>query len=184
MALGSVDEFKARLAGGGARPNLFQVTLNNPAGGLGVDIDADLTSFMCEATSLPASTIGTLIVPFRGRQLKLAGDRTFDVWTTTIINDVNFKLRNAFETWMNAIVNHADIGGVSQNLNQYCADLTVTQFDRDESIKKIYSFKDAWPSEVSTIDLSYATGEEIERFTVTWTYQYWTSNTTDGINAA
>ena len=85
---------------------------------------------------------------------------------------------------MNAIVNHADIGGVSQNLNQYCADLTVTQFDRDESIKKVYSFKDAWPSEVSTIDLSYATGEEIERFTVTWTYQYWTSNTTDGINAA
>ena len=110
MALGSVDEFKARLAGGGARPNLFQVTLNNPAGGLGVDIDADMTSFMCEATQLPASTIGTLIVPFRGRQLKLAGDRTFDVWTTTIINDVNFKLRNAFETWMNAIVNHADIG--------------------------------------------------------------------------
>ena len=84
MALGSVDQFKARLAGGGARPNLFQVNLNNPRGGLGVDIDADLTSFMCEATSLPASSIGTIPLSFRGRQLKLAGDRTFDAWTTQI----------------------------------------------------------------------------------------------------
>ena len=183
MALGSVDQFKARLAGGGARPNLFQVTLNNPRGGLGVDIDADLTSFMCEATSLPASSIGTIPLSFRGRQIKLAGDRTFDAWTTQIINDVNFKLRNAFEVWMNAIANHADIGG-TQLLEQYCTDLQVKQFDRDETVKKVYTFKDAWPADISSIDLSYATGEEIERFTVTWQYQYWTSNTTDGVNAA
>ena len=111
MALGSVDQFKARLTGGGARSNLFQVTMNNPRGGLGVDVDADLSSFLCEAAQLPASTVGTIVVPFRGRQLKIAGDRTFAEWTVTIINDVNFKLRNAFETWMNAIANHADIGG-------------------------------------------------------------------------
>ena len=173
MALGSIDQFKARLTGGGARANLFQVNLNNPRGGLGVDIDPDLTSFMCEATSLPASSIGTIPLSFRGRQLKLAGDRTFDAWTTQIINDVNFKLRNAFEVWMNAIANHADIGG-TQLLQEYCTDLQVKQFDRDESVKKVYTFKDAWPADISSIDLSYATGEEIERFTVTWQYDFFT----------
>ena len=166
MALGSVDQFKARLTGGGARSNLFQVTMNNPRGGLGVDVDADLSSFLCEAAQLPASTVGTIIVPFRGRQLKIAGDRTFAEWTVTIINDVNFKLRNSFETWMNAIANHADIGGT-----------------QNETIKKTYTFKDCGPADVSAIDLSYA-AEDIERFTVTWNYQYWTSDTTDGVNAA
>jgi|TARA_B100000925_G_scaffold147852_1_gene110896 hypothetical protein len=182
MALGSVDQFKARLTGGGARSNLFQVTMNNPRGGLGVDVDADLSSFLCEAAQLPASTVGTIIVPFRGRQLKIAGDRSFAEWTVTIINDVNFKLRNAFETWMNAIANHADIGG-TQNPELYFADLQVSQFDRNETVKKTYTFKDCWPADVSAIDLSYA-AEDIERFTVTWNYQYWTSNTTDGVNAA
>ena len=181
MALGSVDQFKARLTGGGARSNLFQVTMKNPRGGLGVDIDADLSSFLCEAAQLPASTVGTIPISFRGRQLKIAGDRTFDVWTVTIINDVNFKLRNAFETWMNAIANHADIGG-TQNPELYFADLQVTQFDRDETVKKVYTFKDCWPTDLSAIDLSYG-AEDIERFSVTWNYQYWTSNTTDGTGA-
>ena len=181
MALGSVDQFKARLTGGGARSNLFQVTMYNPRGGLGVDIDADLSSFLCEAAQLPASTVGTIPISFRGRQLKIAGDRTFDVWTVTIINDVNFKLRNAFETWMNAIANHADIGG-TQNPELYFADLQVTQFDRDETVKKVYTFKDCWPTDLSAIDLSYG-AEDIERFSVTWNYQYWTSNTTDGTGA-
>ncbi len=184
MALGSVDQFKARLAAGGARGNLFQVTLNNPRGGLGVDIDADLSSFLCESASLPASTIGLIEVPFRGRRLKLAGDRTFDTWSVTIINDVNFKLRNAFERWSHAISRHTDIGGL-QNAELYFADLEVTQFDRDESVKKTYKFKDAWPQDISNIELSYADADNIERFTVTWQYQYWTSDTTDqGINAA
>ena len=156
--------------------------MNNPRGGLGVDVDADLSSFLCEAAQLPASTVGTIPVAFRGRQLKIAGDRTFDVWTVTIINDVNFKLRNAFETWMNAIANHADIGG-TQDPNLYFTDLQVTQFDRNETVKKVYTFKDAWPADISAIDLNYA-AEDIERFSVTWNYQYWTSNTTDGINAA
>ena len=182
MALGSIDQFKARLTGGGARANLFQVNLNNPRGGLGVDVDADLSSFLCEAAQLPASTLGTIVVPYRGRQLKIAGDRTFDQWTVTIINDVEFKLRNAFETWMNAIANHADIGG-TQNPELYFTDLQVKQFDRDETIKKIYNFKDAWPVDVSAIDLSFGDVDTIERFSVTWQYQYWTSNTTDGVSS-
>jgi len=178
MALGSVDEFKARLAGGGARGNLFQVTLANPRGGLGVNLDVDFSSFMCEAAQLPASTVGTIVVPFRGRQLKMAGDRTFDVWTVTIINDTGFRIRDEMEKWMNAIANHADAGG-TQNPELYFTDLKVEQFDRDNSVIKEYTFKDAWPSEVSAIDLSYGDTDTIERFTVTWQYQYWTSNTTD-----
>jgi len=178
MALGSVDQFKARLAGGGARGNLFQVTLANPRGGLGVNLDVDFASFMCEAAQLPASTVGTITIPFRGRQMKVAGDRTFDVWTVTVINDTGFKIRNEMEKWMNAIANHADAGGI-QNPELYFTDLKVDQFDRDNSVIKTYTFKDAWPSEISAIDVSYGDTDTIERFTVTWQYQYWTSNTTD-----
>ena len=179
MALGSVDEFKARLAGGGARGNLFQVTLANPRGGLGVNLDIDFASFMCEAAQLPGSTIGVIPIQFRGRTLKVAADRTFDVWTTTIINDTDFKIRNELETWMNAIANHADAGGI-QNPELYFADLKVDQFDRDESVIKSYTFRDAFPTDISPIDLSYTDTDTIERFTCTWQYQYWVSDTTDG----
>ena len=178
MALGSVDEFKARLAGGGARGNLFQVTLANPRGGLGVNIDIDFASFMVEAAQLPGSTIGVINIPFRGRTLKMAGDRTFDVWTTTIINDTDFKIRNELEKWSNAIANHADAGGI-QNPELYFADLKVEQFDRDNSVIKSYTFRDAFPTEIAAIELSYADTDTIERFTCTWQYQYWVSDTTD-----
>ena len=177
MALGSVDEFKSRLTGGGARGNLFQITLANPRGGLGVELDIDFASFMCEGGQLPASTVGTIEIPFRGRQLKVAGDRVFDPWSVTVINDTEFKVRDQMEVWMNAIANHADAGGV-QNPELYFADLKVEQFDRDERVIKTYTFKDAWPSAVSAIELSYA-DDQIERFTIEWQYQYWTSNTTD-----
>ena len=177
MALGSVDEFKSRLTGGGARGNLFQVTLNNPRGGLGVALDVDFASFMCEAAQLPASTVGTIEIPFRGRRLKVAGDRVFDPWTVTVINDTGFKIRDEMEKWMNAIANHADAGGV-QNPELYFADLQVQQFDLDESVIKTVTIKYAWPSSLSAIELSYA-DDQIERFQIEWQYQYWTSNTTD-----
>jgi len=178
MALGSVDEFKSRLTGGGARGNLFQVTLANPRGGLGVGLDVDFASFMCETAQLPGSTVGTIVIPFRGRQLKVAGDRTFDAWTVTVINDTEFKIRNAMERWMNAIANHADAGG-TQAPDLYFADLKVEQFDRDENVIKTYRFRDAWPSEVAPIELSYGDNDTIEIFSITWQYQYWTSDTTD-----
>ena len=177
MALGSVDEFKSRLTGGGARGNLFQITLANPRGGLGVELDIDFASFMCEGGQLPASTVGTIEIPFRGRRLKVAGDRVFDPWTVTVINDTEVKVRDQMEVWMNAIANHADAGG-TQNPELYFADLSVQQFDRDERVIKTYTFKDAWPSSVSAIELSYADAE-VERFQIEWQYQYWTSNTTD-----
>ena len=178
MAIGSIDDFKAKLAGGGSRANLFRVTLNNPAG-LAAGLNLELAAFMCEAAQLPESTVGLIEIPFRGRRFKIAGERTFAEWTGTVINDTQFVTRNALERWMNAIANHADAGG-AQDPRVYFTDLHVDQLGRDNEILKTYTFKDAWPQNISAIDLSY-TAEDIERFTVTWQYQYWTSNTTDGV---
>jgi len=170
----SVDDFKAKLRGGGARPNLFKATLNFPgyAGG-----DAELTSFMCEAAQLPGSTMAPIIVPFRGRQLKVAGDRVFDTWTPTIINDTNFSVRNAMERWMNGMNAHSTNTGLT-NPADYEADLLVDQLDRDESIIKRYTFRGCFPTAISPIDLSYGANDEIERFTVEFQVQYWEANTT------
>ena len=103
MAILGVDDFKSKIRGGGARPNLFKVTLNFPgyAGG-----DVELASFMCKTGQLPASTIAPITVPFRGRQLQMAGDRTFEPWSVTIINDTDFNVRDAMERWMNGMAAH------------------------------------------------------------------------------
>lgn len=173
MVLG-VDDFKAKLRGGGARPNLFKATINFPgyAGG-----DVELTSFMCEAAQLPGSTTGLIEVPFRGRRLKLSGDRTFEPWTVTIINDTNMAVRDAMERWMNGINSHSTNTGISDPL-LYEADLKVEQIDKAGDTIKTYDFRGCFPTAVSPIDLSYGSENEIERFTVEFQIQYWESNTT------
>lgn len=170
----SVDDFKAKLKGGGARPNLFKATINFPAYAGG---DVELTSFMCEAAQLPGSTMGLITIPFRGRQLKIAGDRTFEAWSPTIINDTDFKIRNAMERWMNGINAHSANTGLTAPID-YEADLIVEQLDRDESVLKTYVFRGCFPTAISPIDLAYGTNDEIERFTVEFQVQYWESNTT------
>jgi hypothetical protein len=174
MAILGVDDFKAKLRGGGARPNLFQATINFPAYAGG---DVELTSFLCEAAILPASTMGVITVPFRGRQLKISGDRTFDVWTPTIINDTDFNVRNAMERWMNGMNAHQANTGLTTPVD-YQADLLVDQIDRDGSVLKSYTFRGCFPTAVSQIDLAYSSTDEIERFTVEFQVQYWESNTT------
>ena len=174
MAILGVDDFKSKLRGGGARPNLFKATINFPAYAGG---DVELTSFLCEAAQLPGSTLGTIIVPFRGRQLKMAGDRTFDVWTPTIINDTDFNVRNAMERWMNGMNQHNENTGLT-NVTDYEADLIVEQIDKDGTTLKTYNFRGCFPTSVSPIDLSYATTDDIERFTVEFQVQYWESDTT------
>ena len=169
-----VDDFKAKLKGGGARPNLFRVTLNFPAYAGG---NAELTSFMCKGAQLPASTINAVEVPFRGRQLKIAGDRTFDVWTPTIINDTDFGIRNSMERWMNGMNAHSANTGLVNPVD-YEADLIVEQLDKDGSTVKTYNFRGCFPTAVSPIDLSYASENDIERFSVEFQVQYWESDTT------
>ena len=174
MAILGVDDFKAKLRGGGARPNLFQVTINYPAF---TDGNPELTSFLVEAAELPGSTFGQILVPFRGRQLKMAGDRTFAEWTTTIINDTDFAIRDALERWMNGINGHNANTGLAVPV-AYEADLKVEQLDREGDIIKTYNFRGAYPQDLAPIPLSFGDNDNIERFTCTWVYQYWESNTT------
>ena len=173
MAILGIDDFKSKLTGGGARINMFKATLNYPSfvGG-----DVEKTSFLCKAASLPASTITQLPVKFRGRELKMAGDRTFADWAVTIINDTDFAIRDAFERWSNGINAHSANTGLA-NTNDYFVDLMVEQLDRDGSTLKKYDFRGCWPSEIAAIEVSNDS-EGIEDFAVTFAVQYWESNTT------
>jgi hypothetical protein len=169
-----VDDFKAKLKGGGARPNLFKVTLNFPAYARG---DVELTSFMCKGAQLPASNIQPIAIPFRGRQLQISGDRIFEPWQVTIINDTDFSVRNSLERWMNGINGHSSNTGLP-NPADYQADLIVDQLDRQENVLKRYVFRGAFPTLISPIDLNYDTVGTIEEFTCEFQIQYWTSDTT------
>ena len=174
MAILGVDDFKSKLRGGGARPNLFKATVNFPgyAGG-----DVELTSFLCKTAQLPASVMNVMEVPFRGRQLKMAGDRTFEPWTVTILNDTDFVIRNAMERWMNGINGHQSNTGLVNPVD-YQADLIVEQLDRDGESVKTYNFRGCFPTNVSAIDVNYETNDVIEEFTVDFQVQYWESDTT------
>ena len=174
MAILGIDDFKAKLRGGGSRPNLFRATINFPGYAEG---NTEITSFLCKAAQLPASVMNFIDVPFRGRQLKIAGDRTFEVWTPTMSNDTDFEIRNAMERWMNGINAHqANTGFV--NPIDYQADLLVEQLDRHETVLKTYNFRGCFPTNVSAIDLNYETVDQIEEFTVEFQVQYWESDTT------
>jgi|TARA_A100001015_G_scaffold111609_1_gene123929 hypothetical protein len=164
-----VDDLKAKLSGGGARPNLFRATINFPgyAGG-----NTELTSFLCKAAQLPSSVIGQIDVPFRGRQLKVAGDRTFENWTITVINEDGFTVRNSFERWANGINEHRNGTGIL-NPADYQSDLIIEQLNRQEEVIKTINLRGSFPVNVAGIDLSYDTTDTIEEYTVEFAYQYW-----------
>ena len=174
MAILGVDDMKAKLVGGGARPNLFKVTMAFPSY---VTANVELASYMCKATSMPASTIAPIEVPFRGRQLKVAGDRTFDPWSVTIINDTDFNVRNSFEQWMNGINQHKANTGLTQP-SSYMADMIVEQLDKDGTVEKTYNIRGTFPTNLGAIELSYETGDTIEEFEVELQVQYWESDKT------
>tara|TARA_B100000745_G_scaffold146337_3_gene95743 strand:- start:1061 stop:1699 length:639 start_codon:yes stop_codon:yes gene_type:complete len=191
--LRTITDFKTALQGGGARPNLFEVDIPViPTVAEGIDWDADTFKFLCKAAALPASNVAPIDVPFRGRILKVAGDRTFDTWTVTVINDEDFKLRSAFELWMNGISKLDNNTGATQP-SSYMANAIVHQLGRGAdkgrhsktnsdiaggtAIKPLrtYMFNDIFPTNISQIDLSYDTGDTIEEYTVEFQVQYWTA---------
>ena len=174
MAILGVDDFKSKLVGGGARANLFKVTLNYPGYAEG---DVELSSFMCKTAQMPASLIEPIPVLFRGRTLQIAGDRTFEPWTITVINDVGFEVRNAMERWMNGINNHNENTGLS-NPTDYQADAIVEQLNKEGIATKRYDFRGLFPTNISEIEVSYDSENTIEEFTVEFQLQYWESNTT------
>jgi hypothetical protein len=168
----TISDFKSKLTGGGARPNLFEVELAFPSA---VAIDNDVlqkSRFLVKAAALPASTIANIDIPFRGRILKVAGDRTFETWTITVINDVDFSIRSAMEKWMNSINKMTDGTGLTNPVD-YQKDAVVKQFDRDGSVLRSYKFWDIFPTNISTIDLNYETTDTIQEFTVEMQVHYW-----------
>ena len=174
--MANINDFKAKLAGGGARPNQFKVTMPFP-GYSQVGGEIEELAFLCKVTQLPAMTVGMVTVPFRGRQIKIAGDRTYADWTITVINDTNFKLRNAFERWQNGINNATDGEGLT-NPADYQVDAFVDQLDRNGATIKSYTLRGAYPIDIAQIELDYGNNDTIEEFQVTFNYQYFESNTT------
>ena len=201
----TIDSFRSRLVGGGARPNLFEVKLVYPEGIATSVADKELpidTRFMVNAANLPASNINVIDIPFRGRNLKIAGDRTFDIWTITVINDTSFRLRNAFEAWMNRInrVDNAtgevtpidyqtnayvyqlgrDVtkAGSSVGVSEYIGD-SVGKLGKQKAtnakveVLKTYKFHGIFPTNVSAIELSYDQSDSVEEFTVDLQVQWW-----------
>ena len=176
----TISNFKSALIGGGARPNLFEVELTTLPNG--VAWDADKFRYMCKASSLPASNIAAIDVPFRGRIFKVAGDRTIETWSVTIINDEDFKLRNAFEEWMEQIAKLDNNLGATLP-ESYMTNATVYQLGRGStpssknsdgsanSVLKEYEFIDIFPTTISAIDLSYDSSDAIEEFTVDFNVQ-------------
>ena len=188
----NISQFKSKMIGSGARPNLFEVDVTFPTGvnlavqgdGTG-QFDKENFRFLCKAAALPASTITPIPVPFRGRELKVAGDRTIDVWTVSVINDENFIHRRAFEAWMQNIAQYGDHSGLT-NPNDYMGNAIVYQLGRspsntqgnnttgeDANILAQYRFIDIFPTAVSAIDLSYDSTDAIEDFTVDFQVQYY-----------
>ena len=187
----TLSQFKSKLIGGGTRPNLFEVSIPtfpsaiSEAWSAGDDSENGIFKFLCKATALPASNLGSIEIPFRGRTLKVAGDRTFDDWTVTIINDEDFKLRTAFERWSNVMSRLDDATGVT-NPTSYMTDGYVQQLGRgsqigaasndggESSVLRSYKFFDVFPITVGEIALSYDTTDQLEEFDVTFRYQYFT----------
>ena len=170
--LRTITGFKSKLAGGGTRPNLFEVEIAFP-NETAIDNDTkEKSRFLIKAAALPASNITPIDVNFRGRILKIAGDRTFDTWTVTVLNDVDFSIRSAFEKWMNLINKMEDNTG-EQDPAIYQPDAYVHQLDRDGSTLRTYKFHDVFPTNISAQDLSYETTDTIEEFTVELQVQWW-----------
>ena len=172
----NINDFKAKLAGGGARANQFKVTMPFP-GYAQVGGEIEDLAFLARATSIPSMEVANINVPFRGRAVKIAGDRTVDSWEITVLNDTNFKLRNAFERWSNGINNMTDNEGLTNPVD-YQVDAFVDQLDRNGNTIKSYTLRGAWPINIGAIDLDYDEKTEIETFTVELQYQYYESNTT------
>ena len=180
----TLSDFKSALSGGGARANLFEVGITLPTSA-STSAGTLPTNFLmlCKAANLPASNVSNIDIPFRGRVFKVAGDRTFDTWQITVINDTGFAIRKFMEDWMQHIAQYKDASG-SANPSDYMANAEVTQLKRKASTisstkeggvdKDVsYKFVDIFPTNISAIDLSFDTSDAIEEFTVEFQVNYW-----------
>jgi len=176
----NITEFRSRLSGGGARANLFEVEIAFPEE-LVIDLNlvTDKVPFLVKAAEIPASNLGNIPVPYRGRVLPVAGDRTFDPWTVTIINDTDFIIRDAMEKWSNSI-NDLQTAQGTINPEVYQRSAQVKQLSREgsapgdpEKTLRIYNFQGIYPNTVSSIPLDFGATDQIEEFQVTFNYLFY-----------
>lgn len=184
----NIQQFRSAMSLDGARPNLFEVALTFPqvatagtpasarAGSDGLST-AEQFRFFCRAAQLPGSTVNSIPVNYFGRELKFAGNRTFPEWTVTLLNDEDFKIRNAFELWMNGLNSHRfNLRNANfQNSTQYSTQATVTQFSKTGEALKSYTFVGMFPIDVTPIDVDWSANDTIEEYSVTFAYQWWES---------
>jgi len=170
----SINNFRAQLQGQGARPNLFEVTVPFP-GAVNPGEAGQKMTFMCKGAQIPGADLGMVTVPYFGRQIKLAGNRTFAEWTTTVINDEDFAVHAGLTNWMSAINTH---GGNEKLINgtEYQVDAQVTHYTKSGDVAKVVTLVNCWPSSVAAIDLAWDTNDTLEEFSVTWQYDYWQVN--------
>lgn len=169
-----INDFAANLQGGGARPNIFEVFCGNVPK-IGGSQSLQKMTYLCKAATIPMSEVTKIAVPYRGRNVYVAGVRQFEeTWNTTVINDTDFVIRRAMEAWQNAIHSHeANIG--ETDLQLYSTDITVTQLHHlDGGGLRTYKFAHAWPSQVAAIDLAADSNDAIEEFEIQWAYSWWT----------
>ena len=176
----NITEFRSRLTGGGARANLFEIEIAFPDE-LGIDFNlvTDKVPFLVKAAEIPASNLGNIPVPYRGRVLPVAGDRTFDPWTVTIINDTDFIIRDAMEKWSNSI-NDLQTAQGTISPEVYQRNALVTQLSREganpsdpEKVLRTYKFEGIYPNTVSSIPLDFGATDQIEEFQVTFNYLFY-----------
>lgn len=167
----NINEIKSQLTFGGAKASLFQVAITNPINGV-----ADLkTPFMVQTAQIPEASMGVIEIPYFGRKVKVAGDRTFGEWTVTIINDEDFLIRNAMEQWMASINSHE--GNVTQlgtsSASEYKAQAQITQYSKTGQALRTYNFNGLFPTSIAAIGMDWNTTDDIERFDVTFQYDWW-----------
>jgi len=170
----NVYEFRSQMQGDGARPNLFQVEMNFPLFANAGNAD-EIIRFFCKTAGLPGSTVNSVPIQYFGREIKVAGNRTFADWTITIINDEDFVIRNAFERWMAALNSHSTNlrNNIARSATSYGVDAVVRQYGKTGNEIKSYKFIGMFPTDVSQIDVDWGSNDTIEEFTVTMAYQYW-----------
>lgn len=173
----NINDFRTQLTGDGARPNLFEVRLNFPSYVQGAGTAALKSTFMVKSAQLPGSTLGIAPVNYFGREVKVAGNRTFADWTVTVINDEDFAIRNAFESWMRGL--NENENNVRSNRARtsftYASDAYVTQYSKTGDAIKRYQMVGMFPTDVSAIDLDWGSNDSIEEFSVNFSLQYWVS---------
>lgn len=173
--MASISEFRSQFQFGGARPNQFRVALNFPTWVANGSQQGQKAQFLCSSASLPGSIVDPITLQYRGRPVHFAGERRFAPWTVRIYNDNDFGIRNAIEVWSHGIQNVSSTDG-RISPRDYQVDLNVYQLDRHGATIKTYKFYDAFPIDMSEITLDFEAANQIEAFTTTFEYNYWTSD--------